>query len=252
MTLEQLEEIQRYCDLATPGPWEVWDGPAYYGGGKDLCLGSAFDGRWIVNVDHREGPDHEARVDHDSAGCDKPADACPICSINVDVTREQACNANFIARARTDLPRTLWYLRQAMEAARDAQDCAERLYLKLKDLKACPVCGAQGKEHIFKVENEAGETTDDPFLSLAHAVGCPLHGMMQAAFDLGRLYRDERETDAEGTETEAEKDARYRAGYQAHPETPEELAFAESTAADAFADLPWDEADDDEKKEPKA
>lgn len=42
----------------TPGEWDIWDGPEYSGGGRDLCIGAGET--WLFNMDHRncEARDH--------------------------------------------------------------------------------------------------------------------------------------------------------------------------------------------------
>lgn len=110
MTPERLAEIEARLATATPGPWDVWDGPAYCGGGRDLCIGAGED--WLANMDHRYGPDYQARVDHDSDGEHSQHGAfpdggyppdCPICAFSDKVTQEQRANADLIAHAPTDL-----------------------------------------------------------------------------------------------------------------------------------------------------
>lgn len=110
MTEEQLAEIEARANAATAGPWQVWNGPEYTGGGRDLCIGAGEE--WVVNMDHRYGPDYADRCAHDSAGtCPSPPD-CPICRFNEDVTAEQAATAAFIAAARTDVPELLAEVRR--------------------------------------------------------------------------------------------------------------------------------------------
>ena len=77
----------------TPGPWKVWDGPAYVGGGRDLFIGAGK--QWLVNMDHRRttcGLDHPLD--------DWDGDSCDICSVDgPEITAEQEANACLIAAA---------------------------------------------------------------------------------------------------------------------------------------------------------
>ena len=93
-------EYQTVYDNSTPGVWSIWDGPAYCGGGKDLCIGAGED--WIANMDHRYGENYKERVSHDSAGDCKNPD-CHICSFSEDVTKEQSANALFITKAKNEI-----------------------------------------------------------------------------------------------------------------------------------------------------
>lgn len=90
MDEQELKEIEARCEAATDGPWKIWDGPAYAGGGKDWCIGSGDD--WVANMDHRTVKGH-------SYNCE--VDFCDVCS---GITEEQKENAEFIAHARTDIP----------------------------------------------------------------------------------------------------------------------------------------------------
>lgn len=93
------------CDAATKGPWCVWDGPAYVGGGHDLCIGSGGD-KWIANMDERNCRTLDQSKAHGDEH-DAP-DVCPICSLSADdITKEQRGTADFIAASRTLLPAAL-------------------------------------------------------------------------------------------------------------------------------------------------
>jgi len=76
----------------TPGPWGLWRGPQYVGGGEDICIGAGKE--WLANMDHRRpscqnvlSPGH---MD----------DECDICSIDSgEISREQLANAHLIVAA---------------------------------------------------------------------------------------------------------------------------------------------------------
>ena len=77
----------------TPGPWTLWRGPKYVGGGEDICIGQGV--KWIANMDHRTPrcPQVMENGHHDEAACD-------ICSIDsACITDEQLANATLIAAA---------------------------------------------------------------------------------------------------------------------------------------------------------
>lgn len=76
----------------TKGPWKVWDGWGYEGGGKDLCIGAGEE--WIANMDHRP-PRCE-----DFWNNGHTTENCPICVIDAGIiTEEQEANARLIAAA---------------------------------------------------------------------------------------------------------------------------------------------------------
>lgn len=102
------EAAERRLKEATPGPWEVWDGPRYFGGGADLCIG-AGGGKWLANMDERHDPSQQ-RAAHDfdaSVAHDHDRDVCDICSFSDEVDREQRANAELIVHAPEDLKRAL-------------------------------------------------------------------------------------------------------------------------------------------------
>lgn len=103
LTAEQLAEWKRVCESATPGPWAVWDGPKYCGGGADLCIATG-DGsdEWLANMDHRWN--HFAGSHNHHEDNHAPDAHCDICSFSDDITEEQRATAAFIATARTAMP----------------------------------------------------------------------------------------------------------------------------------------------------
>lgn len=111
LTAVELDDLERLDKAATPGPWSVWDGPKYVGGGADLCIASG-DGSddWLANMDHRFN--HFPGCHNHSEAPHPPQVDCPICAFSDEVTREQRANADLIAAARTKLPKLLAELRQ--------------------------------------------------------------------------------------------------------------------------------------------
>jgi hypothetical protein len=92
----------------TPGPWEVWSGPQYVGGGADLCIGAGKD--WLANMDHRNCVNREAHMcggdippckrEPDTAICSTAGCRCTDeCPEENHITEEQRANANLIAAA---------------------------------------------------------------------------------------------------------------------------------------------------------
>jgi len=83
----------------TPGPWSVWEGPDYVGGGADICIGAGDT--WLANMDHRMSKCQKEQGDgyHQHL----QSDDCDICSTGGDpITEEQRANA-YLIRAVTDL-----------------------------------------------------------------------------------------------------------------------------------------------------
>lgn len=76
----------------TPGPWRIWEGPLFEGGGADLCIGAGE--QWLANMDHR------VRRCQQTFELEHKQDECDICTIDADeITAEQRANANLIAAA---------------------------------------------------------------------------------------------------------------------------------------------------------
>jgi len=112
------DKVQNLIDAATEGPWNVWDGPSYVGGGADLCIGAGEE--WLANMDHR------------TAGTRCSCPSVDILSIVEDeedadnITTEQRGTARFIAASITLLP-------AALEV------------VKAVSGDNCPFCKAQGE-----------------------------------------------------------------------------------------------------------
>ena len=76
----------------TAGPWSLWRGPQYVGGGEDICIGAGKE--WIANMDHRY---RKGECPSSNKVC---VEGCPVCSIDVDgITEEQLANSHLIAAA---------------------------------------------------------------------------------------------------------------------------------------------------------
>lgn len=93
----------------TPGPWDIWDGWEYVGGGRDLCIGAGDD--WLVNMDHREcvnkdqhmcgGNFYPCKQEPNTyvcstSGCRCNDDPCPY---EGEISEEQIANAVLISKA---------------------------------------------------------------------------------------------------------------------------------------------------------
>lgn len=90
----------------TKGPWCVWDGPAYVGGGRDLCIGAGDT--WLANMDQRQRLYDAARglglralkLDSDTNICELGTGvAMDDDGWSDEITAEQRANANLIAAA---------------------------------------------------------------------------------------------------------------------------------------------------------
>ena len=104
----------------TAGPWEVWSGPDYVGGGADLCIGAGET--WLANMDHRHCINREQ---HQCGGSFEPCrreENTQICSTSGcrcggecpeanHISEEQMANARLIAAA-PDLLEALRALRE--------------------------------------------------------------------------------------------------------------------------------------------
>ncbi len=117
MLEERIAEVRARLEGVTPGPWFVWDGVGYFLGGKDLCIGAGPT--WLANMDHRAC---DKRTEHGVLAELLRGNVTPKCSPEENThllsiaetfeecghadafTAEQIANANFIARAREDVP----------------------------------------------------------------------------------------------------------------------------------------------------
>jgi len=127
----RIAEIRERLRGVTEGPWFVWDGIGYFGGGRDLCIGAGPT--WLANMDHRTCDNREMhhfaadmlRQSRDFAegrqkcapeGDTRIMSVAQTCEIDEQFTAEQIADANFIARAREDVPfllATIAYLDKA-------------------------------------------------------------------------------------------------------------------------------------------
>lgn len=82
----------------TPGPWELWRGPRYVGGGEDICIGAGET--WLANMDHRASRCPGVYDMAADAAEDWAHKNCPICTIDdPEISSEQLANARLIAAA---------------------------------------------------------------------------------------------------------------------------------------------------------
>jgi hypothetical protein len=125
---ENREGLEDLLNMATDGPWDVWEGPEYKGGGADFCIGSGPS--WLANMDRRfpagwtdfesvQGMSAEeqeefleevrkANKEHELAGdCDVVSLEARIDEEGELISIEQAANADLIALSRTAVPHLL-------------------------------------------------------------------------------------------------------------------------------------------------
>ena len=92
----------------TSGPWEVWSGTDYVGGGADLCIGAGET--WLANMDHRNCANREqhlcggtfepCRREGDTDICSTSGCRCGgECPEANHISEEQMANARLIAAA---------------------------------------------------------------------------------------------------------------------------------------------------------
>ena len=113
------QEIRERVEKATPGPWQIWDGPEYVGGGRDLCIGSGET--WLANMDHRMCRNYHHHVCC-PGGCGLDGDT-DICSVGYPISAEQQAHAAFLAHAREDIP----YLLAENQRLREENERLKRL-----------------------------------------------------------------------------------------------------------------------------
>ena len=119
MTDDELRAVRERAELATPGPWAVWPGPEYVGGGEDLCIGAGDT--WLANVENRHCRKTAHHMGCHEEGCRLEEDS-DICTFSDNITAEQRATAAFIAHARQDIPKLLTeidHLRGAIAAQDD-------------------------------------------------------------------------------------------------------------------------------------
>lgn len=118
---EFLDRLIELSKKITKGDWEVWDGPAYVGGAKDLCIGAGD--KWLYNMDHPECRARWCHMEIPEPGCEHPpcelnpnvdilsgasGEACnPDCEHEHEITEEQAANAKLIVLVRNNLDRII-------------------------------------------------------------------------------------------------------------------------------------------------
>lgn len=113
----RVAEIRARLAGVTAGPWFVWDGHGYFLGGRDLCIGAGPE--WLANMDHRACDKRsEHMVLSQFLQGNVPLECSPEehtrlvsiaetfedCPHDEAFTAEQMADAQFIARAREDVP----------------------------------------------------------------------------------------------------------------------------------------------------
>ena len=92
----------------TPGPWLIWRGPQYVGGGEDICIGRGD--QWLANMDHRQP--RCPQIMEGGHLCDE----CDICTIDApSISKQQLTNARLMSAA----PDLLAACKQALANLRD-------------------------------------------------------------------------------------------------------------------------------------
>lgn len=119
MTEERIAEIKARCEAATKGPWEIWDGPGWCGGGSDLSIGAGE--QWLADMEIRDGNNYHERVAHG----DCAVSGCTICSMNDEISREQKANAEFIIHSRDDIPALLAEVEACHQEIADIREATE-------------------------------------------------------------------------------------------------------------------------------
>lgn len=139
---DRIAEIKARLGGVSAGPWFVWDGHGYVGGGRDLCIGAGPT--WLANMDHRECT-HRAmhmtaaelvqQAERFAQGYEQCAPDADIrimsisgtCTLAEPFTDEEIANANFIARAREDVPFLLAAIDYLDKALDESHEEADRL-----------------------------------------------------------------------------------------------------------------------------
>lgn len=148
-TKERHATARKACEAATSGPWCIWDGPAYVGGGHDLCIGAPNE-VWITNVESDE----------------RSSSGMKIAGMSMDpseVTRQQRANAEFLATARTDLPAALDEIERLQELLRAEMEACDE-YRETHDTLGCK------PEHLVRTRSITGYTLVDSRCDLCKGV----------------------------------------------------------------------------------
>lgn len=148
-----IDAIEARANAATPGEWDVWDGPGYVGGGHDLCIGAGET--WLQNMDHRNCVVRPCHMEFCSSAatrreqlqsCGKPCEleretdiasggGCVGgdvgCEHECAITAEQRANAEFIAHAREDVPALIAEVRRLRDDKRRCHSLLEHAWIWL-------------------------------------------------------------------------------------------------------------------------
>lgn len=93
-----IERLKNLVEESTPGPWCLWRGPLYVGGGEDICIGAGDT--WLANMDHRVSMIPGERLSPGEWPGWQQVEETDILTINpVEIAREQETNAHLIALA---------------------------------------------------------------------------------------------------------------------------------------------------------
>lgn len=127
----------------TPGPWCIWDGPSYVGGGRDLCIGAGKT--WLANMDHRNCENRDCHIGtcKNSPCAGEPHTS--ICTIDTEITEEQEANARLIAAAPELLAACIAASR-TMNALGDLGDETYKPLRKAHAIVLAAIAMAEGRE----------------------------------------------------------------------------------------------------------
>ena len=132
LTTARRQAIRERCEQATKGPWDVWPGPEYVGGGADLCIGAGE--KWLANMAAAAAcQNYPHHIGCHDEGC-KLEDTGDVCSLSDDITAEQRATAEFIARARQDVPDLLAALETAEATIAEKDKQIAGLHVLLADI----------------------------------------------------------------------------------------------------------------------
>jgi hypothetical protein len=100
-----IKKIDKLYSKSTGGKWSVWDGPEYFFGGRDLCIGAGDD--WLANMDERHCINYD---EHNQKALELDMKKCEygvadICSLSPSrITKEQRHTADLIVALHNNWP----------------------------------------------------------------------------------------------------------------------------------------------------